>query len=72
MLAINIKKVGAPYGLDHGKATIPFSIVEEARDLHEAGKKPRVIHDLIEAKIGHKISRNTLDSWLYFRTRIYG
>lgn len=71
-LIVNYKKRGAPYGIEHGRAVVPFSVVETARDLHESGIKPAAIHPIIEAKLGHQISRNTLDSWLYFQTRIYG
>ena len=71
-LAINHNKKGAPFGLEHGRAVVPFSVVEAARDLHDSGLKPSQIHPIIEAKLGYRISRNTLDSWLYFQTRIYG
>lgn len=71
-LAINHKKTGAPFGIDHGRATVPFSVVEAARDWHEDGLKPLAIRDRIERDLGHKVAMNTLYAWLYYNTRIYG
>jgi len=71
-LAINHRKRGAPHGIEHGRATIPFSVVEAARDLYEAGIKPKQVHSIIEQKLGRKVSYNTLSDWLYYKTRIYG
>lgn len=71
-LAINHGKKGAPHGIAHGRATIPFSVVEAARDWHENGLRPRHIQSKIEEKFGHKVSINTLSAWLYYNTRIYG
>jgi len=71
-LAINQNKPGAPYGLDGGRAKIPFEIVECARDLYESSIKPRMIHRIIEQKVGHEVSIHTLNDWLYFKTRVYG
>lgn len=71
-LAINHKKRGAPYGMEHGRATVPFSMVEAARDLHDGGMKPKQICKVIEQKMGRKLSLNTLSDWLYLKTRVYG
>jgi len=71
-LAINCNKCGAPFGMEHGRAVIPFSVVESARDLHESGVKPKQIQGILEEKLGQRISINTLNSWLYYQTRIYG
>jgi hypothetical protein len=59
-------KMGAPYGTDHGKATVGFSVVEQARDMHEEGKNI----DAIAAEIG--VKKDTVRDWVYYRTRCYG
>jgi hypothetical protein len=72
MLAVNMKKSGAPFGMAHCRATVPFSVVESARDLHESGLGLKTILRLVEQKAGRSVSINTLQDWIYYRTRIYG
>lgn len=58
--------MGAPYGTDHGKATVGFSVVEQARDMHEYEGKNI---DAIAAEIG--VKKDTVRDWVYYRTRCY-
>ena len=60
-------------GIEHAKATIPFELVEQARDFREhEGLTRRAIKELLWIKHGLQVSMNTLDDWLYYRTRVYG
>jgi hypothetical protein len=59
------KRMGAPYGIAHGKATVPFETVEAVRTAHENGDKPAVL-----AK-RYGLSVNTINDWVHFRTRCY-
>ena len=59
------KTIGAPHGIRHGKATVPFSEVERCRDLHESGLNVHQIAD----KTGYP--SNTVRDWIYYRTRCY-
>jgi len=62
-----MNKIGAPFGMDHGKAKVEFSIVERCRDLHEYDKmNTREIAELMG------LSKETIRDWVGFRTRIYG
>lgn len=58
-------RMGAPHGIRHGKATVPFPEVEKCRDLHESGLNVRDIAN----KTGYKI--DTVRDWVYYRTRCY-
>jgi transposase len=61
----NMSKMGAPYGLSHGKAKADFNTVELARDRHEEGKNI----DAIAAELG--VKKDTVRDWVYYRTRCY-
>jgi len=60
----------APMGIRHGRATVTFEYVELARDLYEyEGHAPTEIKTFLLEACGLAISINTLNDWLYFRTR---
>ena len=60
-------------GIAHAKATVPFQLIEMARDLKEYEGKPRkFILQVLRVDYGHDLSLNTLDDWLYYRTRVNG
>lgn len=59
-------------GIDHAKATVPFHLVELARDMKEHdGKNTTQIIAAFSKDHGITLSLNTLNDWLYFRTRLY-
>jgi hypothetical protein len=72
MLAVNRGKSGAKFGKDHWRVTIPFYIVEKARELHENGMPRKEILRIVEDLARHPVSLNTMQDWLYYQTRIYG
>lgn len=48
----------------HHRAKVKPEIVEEARKLHEEGESPK------ELARRYQVSINTLNDWIYYRTRI--
>jgi len=56
-------------GKDHHNTKIPFSVVEQARDLRDYGKEIKEIMYQFE-EWGYTVKYWTLVDWLYFRTRI--
>lgn len=58
-------KTGAPHGIRHGKATASWEEVEHCRTLHESGKTPRQIAEITGRSI------NTINDWIFYRTRCY-
>ena len=60
-------------GIDHHKAAVSFQIIELARDLKEHEKESRKsILNILFNRYAIRVSMNTLDDWLYYRTRVYG
>lgn len=59
--------MSAPQGISHGKATVPFSEVEKARDLHEF---QNLGYKKVAQITGYNI--NTVIDWLKYRTRTHG
>jgi hypothetical protein len=56
-------------GIDHHNAEFDFELVERCRTMHEDGRTPtKIRHDLWAE--GIDVSMNTLNDWLYYRTRI--
>lgn len=59
------KRMGAPIGINHGKATATWEEVEICREMHEAGVTPTQIAQ----QTGRPL--NTIKDWIYYRTRHY-
>ena len=58
-------------GILHDKAVVPFQLIELARDLKEHhGSSRSAILNLLRLELGFDLSMNTLDDWLYYRTRV--
>lgn len=63
----------AESGINHPKASVPFQLVEMARDLkeHECRSRNSILL-ILRVNYGVDITINTLDDWLYYRTRVCG
>ena len=61
-----------PNGLRHRKATVTIEVIDACRDMHDDGKSPT--NDILPwlSENGYEVSINTLNDWLYYRTRCYG
>jgi len=57
-------RIGAPWGIDHGKATIPFTTIAEIRNRFNQGAS------VIDMAVEYKIPEFTIRDWVAMKTRI--
>ena len=57
--------MSAPMGIRHGKATVPFSVVEQCRYLR---KRKGYTVRMLSKKFG--VPADTVNDWVFYRSRI--
>ena len=61
-----MSKMGAPYGIRHGKATVPDSVIKKIRNrFYDKGASIK------KMAVEFKISEYTIRDWVSFKTRVH-